>query len=1188
MSRQWSEGGPRTAAREVLQPGQVLNGQARRQVGYGGEVVLRHPNGDTRTIRVAPLPSDQRFKVRKDGTIAEIRRTNARTTGEIQQFAQQARIAYAETQHRALVKEMIYSLDKPGSMFEAFKGPHIAGRLSVRDHELVRNAVVSVTSPIGGSSWTEQPFSGDSKELRRIWETGDTFLLAQTLKQHDAYVKLEEEGLGDFLMSRRQTYEQTAYGTDAEWWESTAGRDALSEALTAETVPQAVQENLRADVSQILLFNETGLRGEFSREMTHFAYNLVRDGAMIAELDGGISDIPDRVRAALHNEMKNASTESLFVTKSAREELEALATAACDRLDGVFDAHDEASVPKVLAELYVTMNEPHLTGNARAAAVAALDAEYSMVVRIEARHQLDMYRDRLRQMREGIESGDEDVTLTAAALGCVSSPAPSELSKTGKLVREHALRIAMIRETRTASVIESGVVTSALVADAPPKRDPELHRLLSQGYKVISSENGVRQNDVPSNPDQTQKSSQQQGSQQQRSGPPGGQRSGGQQGSGQQSGQQGSNQQSGQQGSGQQSGGQQSGQQGSNQQSGQQSGGQQNGEQSGGQQSSGQQSGGQQSGQQGSGQQSGQQSGGQQSGGQQNGEQSGGQQSSGQQSGGQQSSGQQSGQQGSNQQSNQQSGEQQDWSDDERSSAQSSERTQSSNEQQRSESSQTEAGTQQKAAPQDQPQSTEQASRSGSTESSADESRSEPTPTAGEKGAGDASNTEEKSSQKVASDISSRGEKSDQEVDAAKQGADAQKPTTEEQTSTPSEKTSQQTQPAPTSASEGEQQSTEDTKASPSDATNSEGSEKKSASTDDSQKSDAEPQRSAKQAGEQRESRATKQGGETTERSAPQTAQRRSTDEGTAQRSASSSQNETTSRSAAPSGEATTRPDELTSLDDGQTQKRSRGERGGRKHRSAEERQADRRAEQAREAHQSSGAGTVGSAGQGQGTRHNVRGERSTDASNTSYAAQKAAKMLSEIESTKTNRTKTRSGTEVDKEELIKALSTGTDPRPALKSPRERGRLSVVLSPDNSPSTAAWSRTANDFAQVLSSMPNTDATVIPNSNGEWDIERGDAGNHTAMSQRMQDADVLLYMGDKDGEESVKQLAADGHTVIALNGNTTSSSAGDSEPYIEYVERTPRGGAVYWVSGVPVDNPDKWTAAMGKVLQMLRS
>jgi hypothetical protein len=1124
----------------------VLNGQARRQVGYSGEVVLRHPNGDTRTIRVAPLPSDQRFKVRKDGTIAEIRRTNTRTTGEVQQFAQQARIAYAETQHRDEMRRALHRLDKPERLIEAFKGPHIVGRLSVRDHELVRNAVVSVTSPFGGSSWTEQPFSGDSKELRRIWETGDTFLLAQTLKQHDAYVRLEEEEyLGDFLMSRRQTYEQTAYGTDAEWWESTAGRDALSEALTAETVPQAVQENLRADVSQILLFNETNLRGGFSGEMMDFAINLVRDDAPIAELDGGIADIPDLVRAAFISGRTHNAGRDLFATKSAREELEALATDGCDRLDGVFNAHEGASVPKVLAELYVTMNEPHLTGDARAAAVAALDAEYSLVVRIEARHQLDMYRDRLQQMREGIESGNKDAILTAAALGCVSSPAPSELSKTGKLVREHALRIAMIREIRTASVIESGVVSSALVAAAPPKRDPELHRLLSQGYKVISSENGVRQNDVPSNPDQTQKSSQQQGSQQQRSGPPGGQRSGGQQGSGQQSGQQGSNQQSGQQGSGQQSGGQQSGQQGSGQQSGQQSGGQQNGEQSGGQQN-------------------------------------------GEQSGGQQSSGQQSGQQGSNQQSNQQSGEQQDWSDDERSSAQSSERTQSSNEQQRSESSQTEAGTQQKAAPQDQPQSTEQASRSGSTESSADESRSESTPTAGEKDAGDASNAEEKSSQKVASDSSSRGEKSDQEVDAAKQGVDAQKPTTEEQTSTPSEKTSQQTQPAPTSASEGEQQSTEGTKASPSDATNSEGSEKKSTYTDDAQKSDAETQQSAKQTGEQRESRATKQGGETTERSAPQTAQRRSTDEGTAQRSASSSQNETTSRSAAPSGEATTRPDELTSLDDGQTQKRSRGERGGRKHRSAEERQAERRAEQAREAHQSSGAGTVGSAGQGQGMRHNVRGERSTDASNTSYAAQKAAKMLSEIESTKTNRTKTRSGTEVDKEELIKALSTGTDPRPALKSPRERGRLSVVLSPDNSPSTAAWSRTANDFAQVLSSMPNTDATVIPNSNGEWDIERGDAGNHTAMSQRMQDADVLLYMGDKDGEESVKQLAADGHTVIALNGNTTSSSAGDSEPYIEYVERTPRGGAVYWVSGVPVDNPDKWTAAMGKVLQMLRS
>jgi hypothetical protein len=1114
----------------------VLNGQARRQVGYGGEVVLRHPNGDTRTIRVAPLPSDQRFKVRRDGTIAELRRNDVRATGEVRQFAQEARIAYAETQHRDQMRRALHRLDKPERLIEAFKGPHIVGRLSVRDHELVRNAVVSVTSPFGGSNWSEQPFSGDSKELRRIWETGDTFLLAQTLKQHDAYVKLEEEeGLDDFLRSRRQSYEETAYGTDAEWWESTAGRDALSEALATETVPLAVQENLRADVSQILLFDETNLRGGFSGEMMDFALNLVRDDAPIAELDGGIADIPDLVRAAFISGRTHNAGRDLFATKSAREELEALATDGCDRLDGVFDAHEGASASKVLAELYVTMNEPYLTGDARTAAVEALDTKYSLVERRDAHRQLEMYRERLQQMREGIESGNKYVILTAAALGCVSSPAPSELSKTGKLVREHALRIALIRETRTASVIESGVVSSALSASAPPKRDPELHRLLSQGYKVVSSENGVRQNEPTSNRDQAQKSSQQQGSQQQQqgsqqqnSGPQGGQRSGGQQGSSQQ---------------------------GSDQQSGPQSGGQQS------------------SGQQGSSQQSGQQSGGQQS---------GGQQSGGQQSGGQQGSSQQGGQQSGAQQS----GEQQDWSDDESSSSQGSERAQSSNDQQqRSESSQPEAGTQQERS-----QSTEQGSRNGSVDSNAGESGAEAAPTAGEKGVSENASSAEKTSQQVAPDSESRSEKSGQEADASKQGADAQNASTKEQGPTPSEKSTQQAEAASASenATARTEQGTEGAKPSPRDAATAASDAKNGDAVDGAQKNDADAQRPEKQAGEQRESRTEKQGGEKTERSAPQTAQRRSTDEGASQRPASSSRQETTSRSAAPSGEATTRPEELTSLDDGQSQKRTRGERGGRKHRTAEERQADRRAEQAREARQSSGANTVGSSGEGQGTRRNVRGERSADASNTSYAAQKAAKLLSEIESTKTNRTKTRSGTEVDKEELVEALSTGTDPRPALNSPRERGRLSVVLSPDNSPSTAAWSRTANDFAQVLSSMPNTDATVIPNSNGEWNIERGDAGNHTAMSQRMQDADVLLYMGDKDGEQSVKQLAADGHTVIALNGNTTSSSSGDTEPYVEYVERTPRGGAVYWVSGVPVDNPDKWTAAMGKVLQMLRS
>jgi hypothetical protein len=1130
----------------------VLNGQARRQVGYGGDVVLRHPNGDTRTIRVAPLPSDQRFKVRRDGTIAELRRNNARTTGEVKQFAQQARFAYAEKQHRSQVEGMMYRVNADRGAREAFKGPIISGTLSAKDHELVRNAVGSVASPFGGT-WSEQPFSGDSPELRRIWETGDTFLLAQTLKQHDTYELFEKHGFGDSMSEIQREFETTAYDTDVEWWESSAGREALSDALATDDVPLAVQENLRADVSRILLFNETNGNGGFSGEMMNFAAGLVRDEAMFAELDGGVTEIPDRIRAAVTMARSSYFIDGVFATKAAREELEALAIVGCDRLVGVLNAHAGETPSKVLAELYVTMNEPYLTGEARTAAVEALDTKYSLVERREAHHQLEMYRGRLQQMREGIESGEKYVILTAAALGCVSSPAPLSLSKTGKLVRERALRIAMIRETRAVSVMESGVVSHALSASSPPQRDPELHRLLSQGYKVVSSENGVRQNEPASSRDQAQKSSQQhqpqssqqqqqQGTQQQSSGPQGGQRPGGQQGSDQQS--------------GQQSGGQQSG--------GQQDSGQQSSQQSGGQQDSGQQSSQQSGGQQDSGQQSSQQSG-------------------GQQSGGQQSSGQQS-------------GEQQDWSDDESSSSQGSDRAQGGNDQQqRGEPSQAETGAQQQASPQEQPQSSEQSSRSGSTGSGSGESGSGASQTAGERTEGDTAASQEKASQRAAPDSAARSEKSAQEAATSKQGADAQNPTPKEQGSTPSEKSAQQAEAASTSekATASTEQGSEGAKPSPSDAATDPSESKKGDAVDGAQKDAAETQqsetqRSERQAGEQRESRTAKQGGEKTERVAPQTAQRRSTDEGTAQRPASTSRTESESRSAAPSGEATSRPEELTSLDDGQSQKRTRGERGGRKHRTAEERQADRQAEQAREARQSSGASTVGSTGQGQGTRRDARGERSTDTSRTSYAAQKAAKLLSEIESTKTNRTKTRSGTEVDKEELIEALSTGTDPRPALNSPRERGRLSVVLSPDNSPSTAAWSQTANDFAQVLSSMPNTDATVIQNSNGEWDIERGDAGNHTAMSQRMQDADVMLYMGDKDGEESVKQLAADGHTVIALNGNTTSSSAGDTEPYVEYVERTPRGGAVYWVSGVPVDNPDKWTAAMGKVLQMLRS
>ena len=237
----------------------------------------------------------------------------------------------------------------------------------------------------------------------------------------------------------------------------------------------------------------------------------------------------------------------------------------------------------------------------------------------------------------------------------------------------------------------------------------------------------------------------------------------------------------------------------------------------------------------------------------------------------------------------------------------------------------------------------------------------------------------------------------------------------------------------------------------------------------------------------------------------------------------------------------------------------------------------------------SPGSSSVGSDGGGAGQRRSSDSERSADRTETSYAAQKAAKMLGELESRKSKRETMTSGTEVDARDLVERLSTGSDPRPALKAPKERGRLSVVLSPDSSPSTAQWSGTATDFAHLLSQVPNTDATVIPNSNGEWfsgDREEGDS--HSRMSKRMEESDVMLYLGDKDGESAVQRLADDGHTVIALNGNTTTTENGDNEPYIEYVNRTPRGGAVYWVSGVPVDDPDKWTTAMGKVLQMLRS
>lgn len=187
-------------------------------------------------------------------------------------------------------------------------------------------------------------------------------------------------------------------------------------------------------------------------------------------------------------------------------------------------------------------------------------------------------------------------------------------------------------------------------------------------------------------------------------------------------------------------------------------------------------------------------------------------------------------------------------------------------------------------------------------------------------------------------------------------------------------------------------------------------------------------------------------------------------------------------------------------------------------------------------------------------------------------SAEESAKMLSKLLG-KSPR-KLWQGVEVRAKDLLVALEVGDNPIPPLEAPRERRRLRVLVSPDCSGSTQGWSGLACAWARHLEKLPEVDVIYVKNFNGKfWDVDTSDRGTEELLAR----CDLLLYLGDSDGEVLCHHYAKIGATVIAFD----SYCANAETPRLRTSKKGT--GVVHWVDRVSAHAPQTWTQALSLVL-----
>lgn len=189
----------------------------------------------------------------------------------------------------------------------------------------------------------------------------------------------------------------------------------------------------------------------------------------------------------------------------------------------------------------------------------------------------------------------------------------------------------------------------------------------------------------------------------------------------------------------------------------------------------------------------------------------------------------------------------------------------------------------------------------------------------------------------------------------------------------------------------------------------------------------------------------------------------------------------------------------------------------------------------------------------------------------THAAAAESARLLADLVGTHSAHT-TVQGTQVDPQGLLLALETGADPVPALEAPRERPRMRVVVTPDCSGSTQDWSGLGQAWALTLAEHQDLDVVYVENFNGQFCDARG---GRLDAEPLLAGVDMVVYLGDQDGEDLCREYAATGTHVLLIDSYAASRQA----PMLRERSHTKAGGTLTWVNQTSAKTPATWTAAL---------
>ena len=169
-------------------------------------------------------------------------------------------------------------------------------------------------------------------------------------------------------------------------------------------------------------------------------------------------------------------------------------------------------------------------------------------------------------------------------------------------------------------------------------------------------------------------------------------------------------------------------------------------------------------------------------------------------------------------------------------------------------------------------------------------------------------------------------------------------------------------------------------------------------------------------------------------------------------------------------------------------------------------------------------------------------------------------------------------GIEIDSKKLLIALETGDNPIPPLEIPHEVPRIRVIVTPDCSGSTQSWSGVGAGWAHHLSRISDIEVVYVENMNGDF-IWKNYGKPPKSVADFLQDADMIIYLGDGDGHDLCHSYAEKGARVIALDCHLSSVA----KPRLNELSRKTSGGELYWVDRVSAKDPMTWYKALELVL-----